>query len=423
MNKYMEIAERLFVIVSIIFYTGGPLPVILNGGMGEGLIDLTPDPTDYSGLQRLFFIHYGISFFLLAIRWKKSIYISTKEWTIWGLLALAITSIIWSSSPQVTSIRVVALVGNSLFGLYLASHYSIQEQLKLLGWSFSLIIVMSFLFAILMPFYGTMYAGVHMGSWRGIYVHKNVMGKVIGLGGLVFLALAINIKEKSWRYWFGLGFAFCLLILSRSSSSMINFLITIAVTPIYMTLRWSYYLMVPTVIATFTLLGGLSMWLNQNSTILLGSIGKDPTLTGRTNLWPQVLEMIWAKPWLGYGYNGFWNGWDSPGATVWYAVNWAAPNAHSGFLDLWLDAGLLGIIIFSIGFWNTLIHELNWIRTDKGWLSLWTLLYLVYFVLGNLTESSLFIRNDIFFLLYITISFSLAMNSSEINKILTENQA
>jgi exopolysaccharide production protein ExoQ len=212
------------------------------------------------------------------------------------------------------------------------------------------------------------------------------------------------------------------LLLSRSSSSMINFLITIAVTPIYMTLRWSYYVMVPTVIATVTLLGGLSMWLNQNAGILLDSIGKDPTLTGRTNIWPQVLEMIWAKPWLGYGYNGFWNDWNSPGATVWYAVNWTPPNAHSGFLDLWLDVGLLGVIIFAIGFCTTLVNGLNWMRTDKGWLSLWTLLYLVYFVLGNLTESSLFIRNDIFFLLYTTISFSLAMNSSKTAKVFIENQ-
>jgi exopolysaccharide production protein ExoQ len=422
MNRKLEIAERLFAIVSIIFYTGGPLPVILTHGMGEGLVDLTPDPTDYTNLQRLFFLHYGISFLLLAISWKRSIYTSTKSWTIWGLLTVAVLSFFWSSTPQVTSVRVFALVGNGLFGLYLASRYSIQEQLKLLGWSFSLIIVMSFLFAILIPFYGTMYAGVHMGSWRGIYVHKNVMGKVIGIGGLAFLVLAMNAKEKSWRYWIGLGFSFCLLILSRSSSSMINFLIAIAVTPIYITLRWSYYLMVPTVIATTTLLGGLSMWLNQNAGILLDSIGKDPTLTGRTNIWPQVLEMIWAKPWLGYGYNGFWNDWNSPGATVWYAVSWTPPNAHSGFLDLWLDVGLLGVIIFAIGFCTTLVNGLNWMRTDKGWLSLWTLLYLVYFVLGNLTESSLFIRNDIFFLLYTTISFSLAMNSSKTAKVFTENQ-
>lgn len=413
MNKYLQVAERGFVILSFLFYSGGPLPLLLSGGAGQGIDEQeATDPVDYTIQQSIFFIQYFLSLFLLAIRWKKSIYTLSKDPTIWFLMVIALGSFFWSFAPSVTRARSIALVGTSLFGLYLAARYSIREQLQLLGWSFALIIIMSFAFAILIPHYGMMASGVHSGAWRGIYVHKNVLGKVMGIGGLVFVLLAMDAKTQRWLPWTGLGLSFCLLLLSKSSSSMINFLTVLALIPIFQTFRWRYHLMIPTVIATVIFGGGLSLWLNQNAEMLLGSIGKDPTLTGRTDMWPYVLEMIWKQPWLGYGYNGFWGDWNSPGAYVWYIVNWTPPNAHNGFLDLWLDFGLLGVVIFAYGFCQTLIRGLNWLRFDKYWVSFWGALYLAYLVLGNLTESSLAIRNDIFWLLYITASFSLALNNS-----------
>ena len=39
---------------------------------------------------------------------------------------------------------------------------------------------------------------------------------------------------------------------------------------------------------------------------LLELIGKDPTLTGRTEIWAYVIQDIWMKPLLGWGYYVFW---------------------------------------------------------------------------------------------------------------------
>ncbi len=421
MNKYLHAAERGFVIVSTMIYSSGPLPLLLSGGAGQGIDEQdSAAPVDYTLQQSVFFINYFISLFLLTIRWKKAILTLSKDRTIWLLMLIALASISWSFAPSVTRARSIALVGTSLFGLYLASRYSMREQLQLLGWSFGLIILVSFVFAAINPHYGIMTSGVHTGAWRGIYVHKNVLGKVMGIGGLAFALLALDAKTQRWLPLTGLGLSFLLILLSRSSSSMINFLTVLALIPIFQTFRWRYHLMVPAVIAIVICGGGLSVWLNQNAGTLLDSIGKDPTLTGRTDMWPYILEMIWKQPWLGYGYNGFWGDWDSPGSYVWYVVNWTPPNAHNGFLDLWLDFGLLGIIIFGFGFCQTLLRSLKWVRIDRYWVSFWGVLYLTYLVLGNLTESSLVIRNDIFWLLYITTSFSLALNSSTTDKMSTE---
>ncbi len=421
MNKYLPVAERWFVILSLIFYSSGPLPLILSGGAGQGIDEDVLTSIDYTLPQSIFFVNYLISLCLLTIRWKKAIFTLSKDRTIWLLMLIAVSSIIWSFNPQLTRPRSIALVGTSLFGLYLASRYSKREQLKLLGWSFALIIVMSFGFAIIIPHYGTMDSGIHSGAWRGIYIHKNVLGKIIGISGIVFVLLTLDTKEKRWLPWAGLILSFCLLLFSKSSSAMINFLTAIGLIPVYSTFRWRYSFMVPILIATVILGGGISFWLNQNSATLLGSIGKDPTLTGRTEMWPYIMEMIWKQPWLGYGYSAFWNDWDSPGAYVWYAARWTPPNSHNGFLDLWLDFGLVGLIVFSLGFMQTLLRSLRSIRVDKYWASFWGLIYLTYLMLGNLTESSLIARNDIFWLLYITASFSLAIDSSTTDKMSIQN--
>jgi exopolysaccharide production protein ExoQ len=412
-----QITEYGFTILSLIFYSSGPLPLILSGGAGQGIEDVSPDPTDYSILQALFFCNYLITLVLLILRWKKATYVLTKDWTIGLLMGIALASLMWSSIPKITQVRSIALVGTSLFGLYLASRYTIRQQLKLLGGSFAIVILLSFLFAVLLPKFGIMPSGVHAGAWRGIYVHKNMLGKMMAIGATVFLLLAMDARSNRWMPWLGLGLSMTLLFLSKSSSAIGNFLTMFALIPVYNTLRWRYQLLVPAIVAVITSGSMLSLWLSANAKVLLESIGKDVTLTGRSEMWPFIIEMIQKQPWLGYGYNGFWNDWDSPGAYVWYAAKWTPPNSHNGFLDLWLELGLLGIIVFAIGFGINLLRGLQLFRLDRSWQSFWTLLYLTFIILANLGESSLLNRNDLCWLLYVAVSFSLAIATTDSPKI------
>ena len=419
MNKKLEIAEWIFTVLSIIIYSGGPIPLILSQGYGEGMIDPTPDPTDYSKLIALFFLNYLISFFLLVLRWKRSLYTFKKEWTIWLLIGIACASVLWSFLPKLTPNRSIALVGSTLFGFYIATRYSIRDQLKLLSWSFAVIMILSLLIAIIIPSYGTMSYGIHGGSWRGIYTHKNWLGRVMTISGIVFLIMALDQQRQRSLYWLGLGCSFCLLLLSKSSSSIINCATIFSIIPIYSIFRWRYLMMVP-IIASMAMIGSIFLlWFNENSATLLGSIGKDATLTGRTDMWPHIIDMIAQQPWLGYGYNGFWQDWDSPGATVWYAAKWTAPNAHNGILDLWLQLGLLGTIVFLIGFGLTLLRGASWLRNDKSWCSFWPITYPTYLILANVSESFLLNFNDLFWVLYVSVAFSLATVDLSNKKVLT----
>jgi O-antigen ligase len=404
MKKLLQFAEQGFAIVCLMLYGGGPLTLILSGGASEG--DGTGSvKADNSLIQLLFMLVYVVTFFLLVARWKKVLYVLRKDRLIWGLGAIPIVSIFWSAAPAMTITRSIAIIGTTLFGLYLSARYSLKQQVQLVGWMFGIAIVLSLLFIVALPKYGIM-GGVHSGAWRGIWTHKNGLGKMMVLSSLIFLILAIDTKKNRLVLWLGLILSVSLLLLSRSSSSLLNLMIITTVFCLLRTLRWRYELMIPALIAIGVVTGSFYVWFTDNADALLGSVGKDTTLTGRTDLWPLVLEMIDKRPWLGYGYGAFWLGYDSESAYVWYGSGWNPPDAHNGFLDLWLHLGLLGLSLFLVAFWITLVQGLAWARLCKTSEGFWPVTYMTCLILVNLTESSLMTQNSIFWVLYIAVALS-----------------
>ncbi len=201
-----------------------------------------------------------------------------------------------------------------------------------------------------------------------------------------------------------------LLLLSASTSSFLNLIILVLAFFIFQTFRWPNKVMIPMLIILTILGQGLYLLLSSNADMLFAAVGKDPTLTGRTQLWPFVMEMIWKHPWFGYGYGGFWQGWNGESAYIWRAVGWTPTHPHNGFLALWLDLGLLGLGLFFLGFWRSYLQALTWVRKSKTAVALWPLLYMTYVVLINIAETSLLSSNNITWILYVAVSLSVFLN-------------
>jgi O-antigen ligase len=169
--------------------------------------------------------------------------------------------------------------------------------------------------------------------------------------------------------------------------------------------------MIPSLIAIATIGEGLYFFLSTNAGALFSSIGKDATLTGRTDLWPLVIDMIWKQPWLGYGFGGFWQGLNGESAYIWYAAGWPATHPHNGFLAICLDLGLVGLLIFILGYLRGFIKAVALVRFSNTAEAVWPILYLTYIVLTNLTESTLIGSNQITWVLYIAVTLSLQVAS------------
>jgi O-antigen ligase len=344
----LRLAEKIFVVFSLLFFTDAILPVV----------------NEVSGIQINLIIQVclvGIqagSVLLLFAWWRKVFHTASKEKLLWILLGIVVVSVFWSDAPITTLGSIRNLLPVILLGVYFAARYSLKEQLQLLAWMLGIAALLSVAFALALPSYGVMgiapnskaEALSHVGAWRGIYSHKNVLGRIMVLSAVVFLLLATNSHKYRWLLWTGFGLSAGLILLSTSKTSLIIFLTLVFLLPLYKALRWNYSLAVPFFITVVLTGGSVAILFLGNAEILLGAFGRDLTLTGRTELWAAVLEKIWQRPWLGYGYFGFWRGLEGASTDVLECSPMEAPHSHNGLLDLWLDLGLLGLSVFILSF-------------------------------------------------------------------------
>ncbi|MGB3533507.1 MAG: O-antigen ligase [Microcoleaceae cyanobacterium] len=406
MEKFLKYFEPSFTVLALIQYSANWLPLLLSGGASEG------DGTDINSFDfrlnvLVFLLTYIISGVLLLLRWKKFIIFLKKGSIIWIMIGIALASYFWSDFPARTLKSCVGLIGTTLFGVYLASRYTLKEQLKLLVYAYGIIAVMSVLFAIALPRYGVEQV-IHAGAWRGIYNHKNLLGRGMTMGGIV-LALSPSLFEKKDRLWCRIGLAITclLLVMAKSSSSLINFTLLMISLSAYRVLRFRYLLLIPALIGLLTLSATVFQIYTDYAEELLGLIGKDPSLTGRTDLWVWVGEMIDKRPWFGYGYTAFWNGLDGASAYVVRAARWPVPYSHNGILDLWLDIGLFGVSAYLLGFVINFFRAIFLARSSVGLDGMWPLIFMTYLILTNATEGGILSQNSIFWVLYTATSLSI----------------
>ena len=136
--------------------------------------------------------------------------------------------------------------------------------------------------------------------------------------------------------------------------------------------------------------------------MLLGLIGKDTTFTGRTVLWVLVLESIFKKPLLGYGYQAFWTGESGPSLYLYLSSesDWLAPHAHNGYLDMWLDLGIFSVVIIIIGIVVNLYRQFKTFFITYQYRDFAIMQVFVVLIGVNFFESLFLKPNNIFWVFY-----------------------
>lgn len=401
LSKLRESIEDIFVFIVLQLSSGAILQVLskVNGAERD---NLNGNPT----LQILWFTIYIIAFLLALRQWKKFIYTITRSKLLLLLIGIVIFSISWSVAPQISLRRTVALVGSTLIGVYLATRYSISQLLRLITWTFSIGAILSVVFTLALPAYGLQGYKLIGSPWRGIYRHKNLLGRLMALNAVTLLLLVPSNPRYRWILWAGIGLSVGLLLLSQTKTGLVIFLSLVILLPIYKALRWNYAVALPLLIIAVNVGGMISVWLVDNLETVLTALGKDTTLTGRTPLWEAVINKIQERPLLGYGYGAFWLGWDGESADIW-KVEWNAPNSHNGVLDVWLDLGFLGVSVFFLGFITTFIQGVKWLRSTKTAEPLFVLIYLTQMLVDSQASANILTQNDIFWVLYVAIVLSI----------------
>src|SRR5258708_33971572 len=101
-------------------------------------------------------------------------------------------------------------------------------------------------------------------------------------------------------------------------------------------------------------------------------MGRDASLTGRTDLCQVSIAAMLQRPLLGAGWDVFWMGPEAD--DIRSLVGWQTPHAHNAFIDLSLNTGLVGLAIFLPSLCDCLRRAVRYSRDPARPFTSWPLL-------------------------------------------------
>jgi O-antigen ligase len=349
---------------------------------------------------------YSIAAIFIGLRWRSTLNSMMQCRWIMALVLLALLSALWSSAPDLTSKRALVLLSSTTFGLYFGRRFTIAEQLRLLSYAMALMVVLSIAFVFFLPEYGIAHDAAHFGNWQGIYHQKNMLGRAATLAVVAFCFTQWKGLKSPFRAVF-IALSLVIIVMSGSATAIVVLAALLLWIPALRILKLGARTAVPVWIgAAFAAVGATTLVLS-NLRVLLALLGRDITLTGRTELWQAVLLSIFRKPWLGYGFGAFWRGLQGDSASVLMAVHWAAMFSHNGFLDLALQLGFAGIVLFTISYIAVFRPALHLAFRAGDREALWPLMFLSFMFLLNFADSTILATNSSYWIIYVSVSASL----------------
>jgi exopolysaccharide production protein ExoQ len=411
--------EDIFVVLALLFCAGAFLPLL---SPAKEIPDEKPQNATIAAIQKQEFsqsgdptqanrvvlvgqiLVYGVVT-LLFLRHRRQIILQMRHTKLlWAVVALAFMSVLWSDVPGFALRRCMNMAATSAFGLYLGYRYSPRQLLRLLGWALTVSIVFSILVVLLRPDLGIDSALTNH-AWKGIFVQKNTLGRLMALGVLVFLFLAIDNKTHRRAYTAASLISVGMLVMARSDTSAILVPILLLLLGIFALARQRPFW--PVFASALFMAAGITcgLMLFSDTGDFFAAIGRDSTLSGRVEIWSAVLPKIMDHPLLGSGYSSFWLGLENQSsADLWSMLHWHVPHSHNGFLDLVLELGVVGLGLFLANFIMSLRRGLLWARLERTTIGLWPLVFLSFMFLFNLTEGSILRQDNLLWVLYVATS-------------------
>ncbi|MBD6619945.1 O-antigen ligase family protein [Komarekiella sp. 'clone 1'] len=406
---YLELAEKSFAILGLTFFTGA---------FDIGLT--LPTGPLFPGLIRTavrYFV-WVTSLSIICIDWKNALRIANREKLLWILTTIIFLSFLWSDIYSETLRNNREVLQMTSFGLYFATRFSLKEQVKLVALTFSIGALLSLFSALVIPTIA-IHAKDHNGAWRGIYDYKNTLGAMMIINSLALFLLPIDNPRHRIYQKIGIAISLLMILLCTSRTSLVVCLILALILSFYRNFRWRGKITVLFLDIGILIMGCVGTLVISNWATLITSLGRDPTLTGRTLIWNFIFMKLEDRPWLGYGRSAFWSHESKyaaeAGETLGYGL--ILPHAHNGFIDIILDIGYIGLFIFIIIYFTAFIRSVKRAYATNNPEDLWPLGFLIFLAMNNMTESYLLRLSNIYWTLFIAVVLSVQQTRSTSNLI------
>ncbi|HEY2708315.1 MAG TPA: O-antigen ligase [Caulobacteraceae bacterium] len=412
-RNWIELAAFAASVFLILTYSQGWVS-LLSGGAEQS--------PESALIRTLYLPAYGMAVGLLALRPLESVGGLVRQPLLLLVLGIAWASLFWSVAPDQTSRRIFALVFTTLSGVVLATRYDWPKLAEAMATAFAILAVVSLFVCLFVPSVGRMQT-LFPGAWCGLWAEKNAFGDNQALGASIASAAAM-LNPRRRKLWWGVT-ALCvfLVLMSTSKTSLVAVMLAAGATGLVWTVRRGPAAGVAATWAALVGVGLVASIALFASHILFGLLGKDATLTGRTQIWSAVMRQIQARPWEGYGYAAIWDETDRWGPLAWiiHDAGFRPHHAHNSWLEQWLSLGLPGLIAWAGFYLQTLIANVFAIYTRAG--AYLALPFFVIYSLTTLTESIAVVYNDMRWVIFVALAVRLALPDAKTAPAATAAQA
>ncbi len=264
---------------------------------------------------------------------------------VWVLLSFK-----WSNQPGLSLKQGILFLITYLIAISISINFSVERIIRIFVMIFAFQAIISSLLAIFMPHLGVM-TEVYPGAWCGLWGFKQSLGISMSFG-IAFTFGYIVCYKKTNPFLF---FVLLLMLLNvykseATTSVIISLLIFCLCIALYIArLHLSLTLFSLWGVISVVVIGFLSLTVFKEA--VFASLGKNPNLTGRTEIWASLQQYIDQRPILGWGFQAFWTDQStySPVFNIEAEMNgFKPPDAHSTPKDVLLQLGLIGFIIWCV---------------------------------------------------------------------------
>jgi exopolysaccharide production protein ExoQ len=298
---------------------------------------------------------------VLARRWSSVVKVLQHNTPIVLFVLFCALSIVWSDFPTVALKRWTKSLGDYSMILLMLTDHDCEIALRRVFARVSFVVIpVSILFIKYYPQMGRAYA-THWDATQffvGVCDNKNMLGMVCLIFGITGWCRVLEAwqgpKRKRKKNLIVHGGIFVatmwLLVISDSKTSLSCFVLAGAVLTAHAFLPLARKRAVLTLLVFGVVLTSVAVLFMGIGGGALKAIGRNPTLTGRTEIW-SVLLGVHTNPILGTGFESFWLG---PRLKyVWsFPIVAGITEAHDGYLEMYLNLGCVGVAFLGALIWT-----------------------------------------------------------------------
>ena len=326
-------------------------------------------------------------------------------------LLYAALSAMWSDYPFVAFKRWTKALGNVTMVLLIMTDGEPVAALKrVFARTAFFLIPLSVLF---IKYYPELGRGYSRWTWQpfytGVTTEKNALGAiclVFGLASVWRFIDAFRAPEGSGRtgpliaHGAVIGMAIWLFTMADSSTSLACFILGTAIMLLMRVVGTKRAVTVHVIVGSVVAVGLFAFFFLDAYASIVEALGRDATLTGRTDLWNELLQMD-TRPWLGTGFETFWLG---ERAEYFWEKYYFHPNqAHNGYIETYLNLGWIGLGLLGLLMATGYRNVANAFRSDVGSGSL-RLAYFTVAALYCVTEAAFKVMHPVWIVFLIAVT-------------------